>query len=332
MSTTHTYAPFESFTFDDRHCFLTGKVLQVDDGMIPVFPEWMMKKYDLAEKPFKRLDESVINYKRLVVPCNLDLYKTYLLPLDESMEKAFGSGIDAVSNLPEIDIFKWIGRIIYGIVFHELQIAKKQLVKGENLNVAPSLLVKYGNIHMLLQSILQPIVLEDFTPWSIVIREVKKSAKAELEYRDEINTAIFSLVINGIGLIVCLQDNGNNNRYHQKIIKETRNKKLHPIQFEELCARFYYSSYLFNRLPQYLPISPTEDEPFTISDMSMVGGFQKSMFDDWQNKTYAQVLEAFWKKWGFTLFEILKNPEKPMSFLEDEAGNFIDSKKIKLPN
>lgn len=332
MSSTHKYQPFDSFVFDDLHCFLTGKVLQIDDGMIPVFPQWLMNRYGLDEKPFKRLDESVINYKRLVVPCNLDIYTNFILPLDSQMESAFNKGYKAVKEVPELDIFKWVGRIIYGIVFHELQTAKKQLRAGENLNIAPSLLVKYTNIHLLLQSFWQTIVLEDFTPWSIVIREVEKSSVDELEYRDEINTCIFSICLNGVGLIVCLQDNGNNKRYNNKILTGTKNKKLHPIQFEELCAKFYYSAYLFNRLPQYIAIPPTEQSEFlTISDMSMVGAIQKSMFDDWQNKTYAQVLEAFWKKWGFSLFEILKNPDKPMSFLEDEQGNFIEHTSVKLP-
>jgi hypothetical protein len=33
------------------------------------------------------------------------------------------------------------------------------------------------------------------------------------------------------------------------------------------------------------------------------------------------VLENFWKNWGFLLLEIIKNPEKPMSFLFDADGN-----------
>jgi hypothetical protein len=54
-----------------------------------------------------------------------------------------------------------------------------------------------------------------------------------------------------------------------------------------------------------------------LADMSM-----KPIFDHWQNKTYGQVLENFWKPWGLTLFEIIKNPEHPISFLVDETGAF----------
>ncbi|MNN65352.1 hypothetical protein D3C81_1808480 [compost metagenome] len=55
-----------------------------------------------------------------------------------------------------------------------------------------------------------------------------------------------------------------------------------------------------------------------LADMSM-----KPIFDHWQNKTYGQVLENFWKPWGLTLFEIIKNPEQPISFLLDDQGAFV---------
>jgi hypothetical protein len=51
----------------------------------------------------------------------------------------------------------------------------------------------------------------------------------------------------------------------------------------------------------------------------------------WQNKVYGQVLENFWKPWGLLLFEIIKNPEHPLSFLLDEDKNFKPSDTVALP-
>ncbi len=64
--------------------------------------------------------------------------------------------------------------------------------------------------------------------------------------------------------------------------------------------------------------------------MPLRGMSSKPLFDFWQTKTYGQVLENFWKKWGFVLLEIIKNPENPMSFLLDSGGNFISAEKIEL--
>ncbi|MGZ3943976.1 MAG: hypothetical protein ACXVJB_03495, partial [Mucilaginibacter sp.] len=54
----------------------------------------------------------------------------------------------------------------------------------------------------------------------------------------------------------------------------------------------------------------------------------RPLFDTWQVKTYGQVLENFWKRWGLLLFEIIKDPENPVSFLLDADGNFNDASTI----
>jgi hypothetical protein len=41
----------------------------------------------------------------------------------------------------------------------------------------------------------------------------------------------------------------------------------------------------------------------------------RKIFETWEEKTFGQVLEAFWKPWNYSRVEILKNPEKAMSFL-----------------
>ena len=87
--------------------------------------------------------------------------------------------------------------------------------------------------------------------------------------------------------------------------------------------------YLFNRMPEYnlLPVG----EELYLETMPLRGMSSKPLFDHWINKTYGQVLENFWKKWGFLLLEIIKNPEKPMSFLVDEDGEFVLPGSIGLP-
>jgi hypothetical protein len=105
---------------------------------------------------------------------------------------------------------------------------------------------------------------------------------------------------------------------------------LHPIQFEEFSGRVFYSAYLFNRLPEY-NILELGDELF-IESMPLRGIRSKPLFDNWNNKTYGQVLESFWKNWGFLLLEIIKNPEEPMSFLFDANGQFMNANSIELPH
>lgn len=287
-----------------------------------------MSRHHLADQPFKLLDESIATYKDLKLPCSAEINERFLEPLEAEIAGAFETGYEAVKQLDQLKLFQWAGKILYGIIFNEMQAGiKQQHTQGLEFNISQALIHKFSNLHLMLQSLYQPIIFEDFTPFSLFLFEVDNEPETFV-YRDEINTLTFSLRVNDIGLIVCLQDNGANRKYHKEILSKIEGNKLHPIQFEEFNAKVFYSAYLFNRLPEYDVLS-AGDETF-IETMPLKGISNKPLFDFWQTRTYGQVLENFWKKWGFLLLEIIKDPENPMSFLLDADGNFINAKKIEL--
>ena len=323
------YHPFEQFNFSNRTCFLSGEALSSEEEKIQVFPAWLMSRYSLEDKPFKLLDESFATYKDLKIPCAAKINEQYLEPLEAEISAAFDAGFDAVKQVDELKLFQWAGKLLYGILFNEVQAGlKQQHAQGQEFNISQSLIHKFGHLHLMLQSINQPIAFEDFQPFSLFLFKVNNEADL-FGYRDEINTLTFSLRIKDFGLIICLQDNGANRIYHKEILDKIEGQTLHPIQFEEFNARIFYSAYLFNRLPEY-HILPAGDDTY-IEAMPLRGISSKPLFDFWQNKTYGQVLENFWKKWGFLLLEIIKDPENPVSFLLDADGNFINAATIELP-
>lgn len=321
------YNPFEDFTFDTVRCFLTGEKLK-DPLFFPVFPKWILKEYGLEDMPFKMLDENVKRYSDLTLPCCQRVYDR-LEALDKQAEEAFKGGYKGVSRLDSDFLFQWIAKWVYGIIFNEIQVGiRQQVMSGEPLNFSQTLMQKFRNLHTMLQSLIHDVEFENQSPYSILIFEVDNPENT-YNYRDEINTLVFSLRIKDLGIIACLQDNEANLRYHQEALDDVRSKKLHPIQFEELCARFFYSCYLFNRLPDYMVTSL--DEKIFIEPMSLLGVNSRPVFDHWQSKTYGQVLENFWKPWGYTLFEIIKDPENPMSFIYDEEKNVMSTDQVNLP-
>lgn len=323
------YHPFTAFNFSNRNCFLTGQPLSSDEEKIQVFPQWLMSRYELEDQPFKLLDESMATYKDLKIPCAAHISEAFLEPLEAEIAAAFDTGYEAIKNLDELKLFQWAGKLLYGIIFNELQSGiKLQHAQGEEFNISQSIIHKFSNLHLMLQSLNLPISFEDFNPWSISLFKVDNNPE-EFGYRDEINTLTFSLRIKDFGLIICLQDNGANKKYHQEVFEKIKDEVLHPIQFEEFCGRVFYSAYLFNRLPEY-NILPVGDDIY-IEAMPLRGMSSKPLFDDWINKIYGQVLESFWKNWGFLLLEIIKNPEKPMSFLFNLDGSPISASAIELP-
>ncbi|MBD1427982.1 MULTISPECIES: hypothetical protein [Sphingobacterium] len=317
--TTKLYNPFLDFKFDNTTCFLTGEKLTSADEKIQVFPVWMMHAFFLEEKPFKMLDESFVTYKQLQLPCSANAALAFE-QVESQVERAMQNGYAAVKELSQETLFQWVAKILYGVVFNEIQAGIRQAVmSGEEMNFSQALVHKFRNLHAMLQSIVVPMEFEHKNPFTVQIFEVDNADNTFL-YRDEINTLIFSLRMKNFAIIATLQDNGTHAIYHDEVLAKVEGKKLHPVQFEEICARYFYSAYLFNRLPEYTYMETPQKvfvEPMPLNDWTL-----KPIFDNWVVKTYGQVLENFWKPWGFLLFEIIQNPEKPMSFIEDENGNF----------
>jgi hypothetical protein len=324
------YHPFESTNFSNTTCFLTGQKLTSSEEKIQVFPQWLMSRYALEDQPFKLLDESMATYKDLKLPCAARINETWLEPLEAEIAAAFDSGYEAIKELDEQKLFQWAGKLLYGIIFNEIQSGiKLQHSQGEEFNISQSIIHKFNHLHLMLQSINLPLTFDGFKPYSIFLFKVDNNEK-EFGYRDEINTMTFALRIKDFGLVICLQDNGANKSYHKEVLDKIWDNTLHPIQFEEFSGRVFYSAYLFNRLPEY-NILPVEDNIY-LEAMPLRGTSSKPLFDTWNNKTFGQVLESFWKNWGFLLLEIIKNPENPMSFLFDANGNFINENTIELPH
>ncbi|OAQ38841.1 hypothetical protein A5893_12410 [Pedobacter psychrophilus] len=321
------YQPFNKMQFDDAHCFLSGEKIDTKEKH-SIFADWLSEIYHLKDMPFKMLDESMKTYADIKVPCSAET-AIHLSTLEDKIQNAFEGGYNDVIKLEEDQIFLWVSKTVYGVIFNEIQSAiKQQNSFAEGFNMSQGLIHKFSLLQTMLQKVNQPIVFEEFKPYSLFITKVN-NVENEFAYRDEINTLTFSLRMKDFGILINLQDNGANKLYHEEVWGKINGKTLHPIQFEELCAKVFYSAYLFNRLPEYHIIT-TEDTIY-IEAMPLRGMNNKPIFDEWQFKTYGQVVENFWKRWGFLLLEIIKKPEKPMSFLFDENGDFVNAEKIELP-
>src|SRR5258708_2787581 len=137
------YNPFDTFNFSNRNCFLTGQALSTGEEKIQVFPQWLMERYKLHDQPFKLLDESMATYKDLKIPCTGHITKTFLEPLESEIAAAFDIGYKAVKKLDELKLFQWAGKLLYGIIFNEIQSGiKLQHAQGEEFNISQSIIHK----------------------------------------------------------------------------------------------------------------------------------------------------------------------------------------------
>ena len=326
------FNPFDNLNFNSNTCFLTGEDLPSENEQVCIFPDWILDRFSLREKRFSMMDQvTSIRYEDLRLPCS-SAVRDAMSVLDEEIKNAFTTGYEEVIKIPEERLFLWMGKIVYGVLYSDLclEISRSiKRVKGKDFKLSDGLKTKFAKFHLMLQSLMVPMEFKGVKPWTIRIVKLKYSNDT-FNYKDEPINLNFSLGMNGFGIVTCLQDNGIIGINQQDIIDKISDNILHPIQFEELCARFLYANYLLKKQSQHI-IEPTE-EKVIIESLPMSDDPPGYLFGKWDDNMFAQVLAGYWEPWGFAKNDIITLPDSPISFLEnDYTHEFIKPDSVTLP-
>lgn len=325
------FNPIENLHFNNRICFLSGADLDDENESVSVFPEWILDRFSLRNKSFKMMDQVTnIQYQDIRLPCSPEV-RNALDALEEEIETAFTHGYDGVKKLREERLFLWMGKIVYGVLYHDLRAELNRPLRKKDdkeFELSPVLKQRFSLFHLMLQSLIAPVEFKGTKPWSIGIVKLKYS-RDTFNYRDEPINLNFSLGMNGFGIVACLQDSGIVGEHEQFIMQKIGEKVLHPVQFEELCGRFLYANYLLKH-PAVYHIK-TEGEKIIIEAV-LPEEKQHRLFASWDGNMFARVLTGYWEPWGFTKNNIFSLPGVPVSFLEnDYTQEFIEPESISLP-
>lgn len=322
MTDLTLYNPFQQLLSIDKHCFLCGQPVNPTD-VTPVFPEWLMATYNLAQQEILLLDKSILTYAELTLPCCSNCREHYLAPLEQQAQSAAADGLSGWQQLDEKIIFQWLGKIFYGLLLREIKAEQDPLLQPQFLLTEDIyMLDKMQSFFKVLQSIRVPMVFPDFIPCSIFMVPLQPdSGSAVFEFRDDLHTMMISLKMGDMLLVCCLLDNGILKEALERMWRPLSNKALYPKQAAEFLAQVYYAAYLLNVIPEYFvrPVKPG-DQALVID--TLIDDITASVFNPWQITGYTHMFEEMLKRWGITETEILKNPHQPLSFLFDAAGNF----------
>lgn len=326
------FNPFETLHFKNTTCFLTGEDLVSADEQISIFPDWILDRFSLRDKRFRMLDQVTgIHYSEIKLPCSEEVKKA-LHELEMQIKKAFESGFEEVIKIPGERLFLWMGKFVYGVLYNDiiLEISRsKKRPNGKDFTLSPYLKQRFARFHLMLQSLMVPMEFNGIKPWSIEIVKLKYSQDV-FNYKDEPTNLNFSLGMNGFGIIACLQDNGAIARKEKNILDKIGDKILHPIQFEELSARFLYSNYLLKKAAANN--IEVEEEKVIIESFPQEENPDDPLFSAWDDDMFAQVLANYWEPWGFEKKSIMTPPDSPISYLENDfTHEFIEPESIELP-
>lgn len=324
------FNPFKSLNFNDDTCFLTGIKLKEPSDSVSIFPEWVIKRYGYHGKKFTLMDTyHSFLYEDFKLPCAPKV-KLAFDQLEEEIQFAYDKGYEGMKGIGEEKLFLWTAKMVYGILYHELKVETEKMHRRKSeLQLSPILIKRFGLFHLMLQSLVEPISFGANKPWTIKLVKLKYS-KDIFHFRDSTVDLHFSLGTNSFGIIASFHDNGIIAAEHADILDKINDTVLHPVQFEELCARFLYSSYLMNYLPK--PEFEDSGKVLLVKAEPIPEDYNKELFARWDDEMFAQVLANYWEAWGLTMDNIYSPPNSPISFLENPVDyQFIEPEEIKLP-
>ncbi len=322
------FDPFEDMRFGNQICFLCGTRI-APHQQTHVFPAWLMQEYGFAEQQLRLLDQSVVSYQELKIPCCTTCQTNHVEPLETTVQQALKKGVAGLRALDEKTMFQWLGKMFYGTLITELIREQDPLIKPEYaVSEQPKMLLKFQAFFRVLQSLRVPMVFPDFVPCSVFVIDVDASAEpARFEFRDELSTMMFSLRLDNVLIVCCLLDNGIIKQAMQKMWQVVAPRQLQPIQAAEFSARVFYAGYLLNVIPDYLLRAPKPQDEFLVMD-SLIDDVTHAIFNPWQNSSFAKMLALSWANWNISQEDILRNPAAPMSMLFSPTGDFIESPQI----
>lgn len=321
------FNPYLELIFDEHFCFLTG---DLTNEKMSVFPQWLMDHFKFGDEKIEMMDKTKsYTYADLELPCSPKVKKAFD-ELDLKIQDAYKDGYEGMAALDEELIFHWSGRMVYGLLYYEMLYERDRLLRlGEDFKLSLALRERFGQFHLMLQSIIEPVSFVGKKPWSIAIFPLKYSADI-FSYRDDAINLMFSFGVNGFGFIACLQDAGIIGESQKDILDKMKGNVLHPIQFEELYARFHYSDYILQYKPEFNIESG--ENGITIEALPIEGTAEKPIFGFWDENIFAQLLSNYWSVYGIEREDILRFQKPPLSFLENPySKEFIKPETITLP-
>ncbi len=311
-------SPFQSFDdmiFSDTHCFLCGQLLNDTRSREHVFPKWLLSRFSLWDQTVSLLNHTQIPYRYLTIPCCATCNNEHLSQMEQAVELSFREGPRHFRQLGKLLMYQWTGKIFYGLLHRELSLDLDRASSELGSITTPELMEDYRTLHGFLQSRRVPIKFENFFPGSIFVFEVEMIPNAgDFDYSDNPIAMTFCIRMGNIGVITCLKDDELILKGLTELYQKLQGVRLHPMQFDELCAVVFYKAYSMARPGKYVSITPPGEQStvLKVPGLSLV-----PFFEDWDNVVYASFLEQFWSKWGITYGQIFAPPDSIQTSLSD---------------
>jgi hypothetical protein len=207
----------------------------------------VLREFDLWNEWVTSINGQKLTYRSFTIPCCQQCNGVDFSAVEKRVKTAFHLGIEAVRALDRKDLFLWLGKIYYGIVYLEsLKRRNVRITPGE----LPVPLVPVEHLesvrfhHLLLQAAAGVVTWLPSTPGpaSILIYECQTDEDPHLnfDYADFLFLPVLALRLGPIGIVTVLQDWGAIEVTQEPRLDAARKIRLHATQFREIYALVLY--------------------------------------------------------------------------------------------
>ena len=230
---------------DPARCFLCGD--EVDGSNTTrehVFPQWLLNKFDLWNEPLTLLNGTAIQYRQLTIPCCAPCNNEHLSALENRVKAALSDGIDGIARLEQPDLYLWMVKIYYGLLFRNLTLPADRRSPASGNIVHREDLGRFRFLHLMLQGVrgVEVRMQNAGTPGSCLIVPAQTStlghASLNWDYFDVPHVPFLAVRIGPLAIFAGMEDFGAMAHFaaQTKHFDAARRIELHPGQFQELSS------------------------------------------------------------------------------------------------
>ena len=296
-----------------------------------VFPKWLLRKLGLFDHTLHLLNGTLIPYRRLTVPACATCNGIALSRVEDRVAGALKGGANTIRSIGHELLYIWLAKIFYGILYAEGLLPINRAQTDQGTIVPEEVLIGFGHLHLLMQAARTTIDFHSYETKfhsSIMVFAVQQhpDPKYRFMYRDDLEYGCIAMRLDTVGLI-CVTDGGAQERLAEETMPRLFQHNLHPLQFEEVCAKVFTKARTLNRTPKY--ITAFSNGRTEIIQMPLSGISDKPIFDDWDQELYGEILASFT---NMPLEVISPGNGKVMTWIEDLSyPKFIDVRATPWP-
>ncbi|WP_141245909.1 hypothetical protein [Mesorhizobium sp. WSM3862] len=279
-----------------RQCFACGGPPSSGRGE-HVVPQWLQRQFKLANQRLTLINQSLIQYRHLTVPCCVDCNTGFLSRIESAVQPIFRHG--ALQSITEkMVVGRWLAKILIGLLVKETSLLFDRARPESGPIVSSEFIEELHHCHFLMQSARKPTVfrcLHGDLPFSLYHFKIADGG----EDCFDLSTNIFgqSVAVMAGQLGVCfVSDGGLQMEVGPLGPFNLAGSTVSRTQFRELAARVHYKAalrdathfYLTAESPEALQVDQVRVAPY--SRGFLPGTEEVRIFRDWNDEEFSYAL------------------------------------------